>query len=89
MPERIAADKAYSSKAIRLYLRKRGIGITIPRKSNEKHKGQFDKEIYKGRNQVERLFNRLKQCRRIVTRYEKRAYNYKAFLTLAAIMLWL
>lgn len=89
LPGRIAADKAYSSKAIRSYLCKRGIGITIPRKSNEKHKGQFDKQIYRERNRVERLFNRLKQCRRIATRYEKRACNYKAFLTLAAILLWL
>lgn len=89
LPARIAADKAYSNKRIRGYLARRGIGITIPRKSNEKHKGKFDKEAYKQRNRVERLFNRLKQFRRIATRYEKRAHNYKAMLTLAAILLWL
>jgi transposase len=88
-PRRVAADKAYSSKRIRQYLARRGIGITIPRRSNEKHKGRFDKEAYKQRNQVERLINRLKQHRRIATRYEKRADNYKAFLTIAAILLWL
>lgn len=89
LPKRIAADKGYSSRKIRQYLRKRGIGITIPRKSNEKHRGRFDKERYKQRNLVERLFNRLKQFRRVATRYEKRAQNYKAMLTLAAVLLWL
>lgn len=89
LPARVAADKGYSSKEIRRYLAVRGIGITIPRKSNEKHKGKFDKELYKERNRVERLFNRLKQFRRVATRYEKRACNYKAMLTLAAILLWL
>ena len=89
LPARIAADKGYSNKKIRLYLSKRGISITIPRKSNERHKGPFDKELYKQRNRVERLFNRLKHFRRIATRYEKRAVNYKAMLILAAILLWL
>ncbi len=51
------------------------------------HKGAFDKGLYKERNRVERLFNRLKQYRLIATRYEKRAVNYKAMLTLAAILL--
>lgn len=89
LPHRVAADKGYSSKKVRLYLSRRGIGITIPRKSNETHKGKFDKEANKLRNRVERLFNRLKQYRRIATRNEKRACNYKAMLTLAAILLWL
>jgi transposase len=89
LPARVAADKGYSSKKVRLYLSRRGIGITIPRKSNEKHRGRFDKELYKQRNRVERLFNRLKQFRRIATRYEKRAANYKTMLTLAAIVFWL
>jgi transposase len=89
LPARMAADKAYSNRKIREYLRKRGIGIVIPRKSNEKHKGRFDKEAYKQRNVVERFFNRLKQFRRVATRYEKRGENYKAMLSLAAILLWL
>lgn len=89
LPARVGADKAYSNKRIRAYLAKRGIGITIPRKSNEKHRGRFDKEAYRKRNIVERLFSRLKQYRRIATRYEKRAHNYKAFLSIAAILLWL
>ncbi len=50
---------------------------------------RFDKIAYRKRNVVERLINRLKQFRRIATRYEKRAVNYLAMLTIAAITLWL
>lgn len=50
---------------------------------------RFDKVAYRKRNVVERLINRLKQFRRIATRYEKRAVNYLAMLTIAAITLWL
>jgi transposase len=89
LPGRIVADKGYSSRKIRTFLRKRGVGITIPRKSNERHRGRFDKELYKLRNIVERLFNRLKQYRRIATRYEKVAENYRAMLVVASILLWL
>jgi transposase len=88
-PGRIVGDKGYSFKAIRLYLRRKGINYTIPRKSNQTNTGPFDKAIYRGRNRVERLINRLKHNRRIATRYEKRAENYRAFLTIAAILLWL
>jgi len=88
-PKRIVADKAYGSRSFRQFLRKHGIRLTIPRKSNERRRGPFDKTIYRQRNQVERFFNRLKQFRRIATRYEKRAANYLAMLTLAAILIWL
>ena len=66
-------------------MRKRGIRYTIPHRSNEKRKGAFNKELYRERNKVERLFSRLKEFRRIATRYEKRAANYAAMLTIAAI----
>jgi transposase len=88
-PKRVVGDKGYSSGTIRRYLRRRGIRLTIPRKDNEKHRGKFDKTIYRTRNVVERCFNRLKQFRRIATRYEKKAENYLAMLTLASILLWL
>lgn len=89
LPGRIVGDKGYSFKTIRAYLRRKGINYTIPRKSNQTKTGPFDKAIYRGRNRVERLINRLKHNRRIATRYEKRAENYRAFLTIAAILLWL
>ena len=88
-PRRISGDKAYSSRKIRRYLRRRGIRITIPRKKDERRGGPFDREIYQTRNLIERLINRLKQFRRVATRYEKRAENYEAMLTIAAITLWL
>lgn len=88
-PGRVVGDKGYSSRAIRRYLRRRGIRLTIARKVNERQRGKFDKSIYRQRNLVERCFNRLKQFRRIATRYEKKRENYLAMLTLASILLWL
>jgi transposase len=63
--------------------------ITIPRKENEGRQGPFDRCIYRQRNRVERLVNRLKQCRRLATWYEKRAENYRALWLIAATLLWL
>lgn len=88
-PERVVGDKGYSSQENRTYLRRRGINYTIPRKSNETRTGPFDKAIYRLRNRVERLINRLKQFRRIATRYEKLAENYLAMLHAGSILLWL
>jgi transposase len=88
-PKRLGADKAYGSRAFRGFLRRRGIRITLPRKSHERRRGPFDKAVYRERNRVERFFNRLKQCRRIATRYEKRAVNYAAMITIAMILIWL
>jgi transposase len=87
-PDRVAGDKGYSSRRIRRYLRRRGIGVVIARQRRER-RVRFDKDAYRKRNVIERLINRLKQFRRIATRYEKRAVNYLAMLTIAAITLWL
>ncbi len=88
-PKRISGDKGYSSGKIRQFARRRGIRITIPRKKNERRTGPFDRTVYKQRNLVERLFNRLKQFRRLATRYEKRGENYRAMWVIGAILLWL
>ena len=88
-PKRVVGDKGYSSTHLRRYLRQRGIGVVMPRHKNERRRGPFDRSAYRQRNVAERLVNRLKQFRRIATRYEKRAVNYLGMLTLAAIMLWL
>jgi transposase len=77
------------SRSNRRYLRRRGIRHTFPRKSNERRRGTFDKSLYRQRNQVERCFNRLKQYRRIATRYEKKVENYLTMMALASIMMWL
>ena len=88
-PKRVAADKAYSNRRIRQWLRHRGVRVTIPRKANERRRGRFNKALYKLRARVEQLINRLKQFRRIATRYEKRAENYLGMVTIGAILLWL
>lgn len=88
-PQRVCGDKGYSSREICSYLRRRGIRYTIPRKTNERLKGRFDRAVCRRRNLVERTINRLKQFRRIATRYEKKAENYLAMLHIGSILLWL
>ncbi len=89
-PDRVVGDKGYTGRAIRTYLRRRGIGAVIPRRRTESRRGaRFDRAAYRERNQVERTINRLKQNRAIATRYEKLEETYHAFITLAAILLWL
>ncbi|MBB5809550.1 transposase [Streptomyces collinus] len=98
-PDLVLADKAYSSRAIREHLRKRGIRAVIPvpadqhahrlrRGSRGGRPPAFDRETYKQRNTVERCINRLKQWRGIATRYEKTATIYLAGLHVAGIFLW-
>ena len=88
-PQRVCGDKGYSSRRIRDYLRRRGIRHTIPRKINERRTGPFNRILYRQRNLVERTINRLKQFRRIATRYEKKAENYLATLQIGSLLLWL
>lgn len=88
-PDVVAGDKAYSSQTVRCYLQGRGIGTVIPTKADEEPDPAFDRVAYRERNVVERLINWLKQWRRIATRYEKRAANYRAMVILAAILFWL
>ena len=77
---------------MRRTLARRGIRAVIPRRRDQRpddgrHR-PFDRAAYRERNRVERLINRLKQSRRVATRYEKRAAHYLAMLTLAALRLW-
>jgi transposase len=88
-PQRVVGDKGYSSRKVRRSLRRHGIGITIPTKSNERPQRTFDRELYRERNWVERCINRLKQFRRVATRYEKLAVNFLAMVTIAAVLMWL
>jgi transposase len=99
-PAAAAADKAYSSKANRTYLRKRRIKGVIPVKAdqaaNRKKKGSrggreyaFDPALYKDRNTVERCINKLKSWRGIATRYDKTPESYSAGLHLRGSIIWL
>lgn len=88
-PDRIVGDKGYSYTTTRKYLHSRGIRVTIPRRKDQGDDLCFDAVVYKERNKVERLVNRLKNFRRIATRYDKRAASYHGWLTIAAVLLWL
>lgn len=88
-PKRLVGDKGYSTEKVRGYLRRRGIGIVLPHRADQRASSLFDRRVYRERNRIERLINRLKQFRRIATRYEKRAANYLAMLAVAAMLLWL
>jgi transposase len=88
-PAKLAGDKGYSYRSARRLLRRRGIVPVIPTKSDQPRQPSFDRAAYRGRNQVERSVGRLKGFRRVATRYDKRACNYLAWVTLAAGIIWL
>lgn len=87
--EALLADEAYDSDAIREEIAKAGVEAVIPAKSNRRAPTPHHREKYRWRNLVERLFNKLKNWRRIATRYDKTKESYLGFVALASIKLWL
>ena len=98
-PDRVIADKGYPSKRNRAWLRERGIAATIPERDDQiAHRrkrpgrpidfGAVQRTRYRGRNVVERCFNRFKQWRGIAARTDKTARNFHAGLSLAATLQW-
>jgi transposase len=96
----VRGDKGYSYPAVWQTMKRRGIPCVIPERRDQRRrrreKGRkggrprrFEKAIFRERNVVERCFLRLKQFRRVATRYDKEPHAYLAFVTLASLMLWL
>ena len=85
----LLADRGYDADWIRALASQRGAWANIPPKRNRKDPICFSPYLYRDRNLVERFFNKIKQCRRVATRYDKLAANYLAFVKLACIRLWL
>jgi transposase len=87
--EAAIGDKGFDSKKLVDYIESRGAEAVIPPRSNLKDQREFDYHLYKERNLVERFINRIKQYRRVATRYEKTARNFLAFVQVAAVMVLL
>lgn len=89
-PVRLAGDKAYDAQWIRDYLSAEKIVAVIPRRGHKlKATADFDRKRYRGRNVIERLVGRLKECRRIFSRFEKTAVNYLGMVKLGMIRFYL
>jgi len=87
-PRRLLADRAYDGNSLRNWLAERSVKAVIPPNPTRKHPHRYDKKAYKGRNLIERMFCRLKDFRRIATRYDKRADIYLSAILLAAAVTW-
>lgn len=85
----VLADKGYDSDHLIETIEEMGAIPVIPPRRNRKVCRPYDKILYKERNLVERLFQKLKHYRRIATRYEKLKRNYQAMLHLVCSMIWL
>lgn len=87
--EALLADKGYDADAIREEIEAAGVEAVIPAKSNRRVPIPHDREKYRWRNLVERLFSKLKNWRRVATRYDKTREPYLGFVAIASIKLWI
>ena len=87
--EAVLADKGYDSDAFVEMIQHRGADAIIPSKKNRLNPRSLDQHMYKARNLVERFFQKLKQFRRIATRYDRLARNYLSMLSLVSAVIWL
>ena len=86
--KKLLGDKAYDSAELRQWLEDRGTKAVIPNRSNRKQPFSFDKKSYKQRHLIENAFCRLKDFRRIATRYDRLARNFLASVCLVAAIVW-
>lgn len=87
--EQMLADKGYDSDAVRDDIEKRGGAARIPTRATRKVQSLVDKAIYALRNRIERFFNKIKNSRRVATRYDKLLESFAAFVLLATIRIWI
>lgn len=87
--KQVLADRAYDTNQILHLLEQQSATPGIPSKKNRRKPRKWDKEIYKEGHLIECFFNKVKHYRRLATRFDKLASSFKAFLTLASIMVWL
>lgn len=85
---RLLADKAYDANALRAHLQAKGTEAVIPSTSTRARAIPYDVLAYRQRNLIERMFGRLKDFRRIATRYDKLARNFLAGALIVAAILW-
>lgn len=85
----VIADKGYDADRVRARIKAQGARANIPNRCNRKRRYRWTKAIYRERNHVERFFNKLKQYRRIATRYDKLGATFLAFIQLAALRIWM
>ena len=88
-PEAVIADKGYDADHLHHAVRDAGAEPVIPARANRRTPRDYDKALYRERNLIERFFNKLKQFRRVATRYDKLLVNYEGFVQLAAIAILL
>jgi transposase len=84
--QRLIADKAYDAQPSRVWLSARGTEAVIPSTRSRTKPYPLDRQAYKRRNVIERVFGHMKNCRRIATRYDRLARNYIAALALVALV---
>jgi transposase len=87
--EVVIADKGYDSDAVVERVEASGAGAVIPPRANRKRQRPYDRERYKDRDLAERFWSKVKQHRRVATRYDKTDRNFLAFVLLASIMVLL
>ncbi len=87
-PPNSSPTKGYDSKALRDWLAERGTTAVIPPRKNRKVQYHYDKTVYRQRNIIERMFCRLKDWRRIATRFDRNIKNFIAAIALAAAVIW-
>jgi transposase len=87
-PQFCAADTAYDSNGLRQFMTERGTVPVIPNNPTRKTNHPFDRKPYRQRNVIERMFSRLKDWRRIATRYDKLAHTYTSAIAIAALVTW-